>query len=161
MLTHIGEKPYQCSECIKDVSKNNDLTRHLNAHSEEKTYRCNQCRNECFHRIKCISKHILGINYINLQNIRKYIIWMSCSQFDKAFTTKVILKATWQHTLGKTHISATNAGRVFHSIINLNFISKHIMGINHINLQDIWKYILWKSYITVVNVTRLSQQWIS
>ena len=59
MLTHIGEKPYQCSECINDVSKNNDLTRHLNAKSEE-----------------------------------KHISTLVAAASDKAFTTKVILKAT-------------------------------------------------------------------
>ena len=60
MLTHIGEKPYECSGCINDVSKNNDLTRHLNAHSEEKTYQCNQCRKEFFSQNKVHFKAYSG-----------------------------------------------------------------------------------------------------
>ena len=78
--------------------------------------------------LSCISKHFVGMTHINLQDIRKYILWRSCSQCDNAFTTKVILKATCQHTLGKHHNNATNAGRIFHRIINLNLNSNTHSG---------------------------------
>ncbi|XP_070258659.1 zinc finger protein 154-like [Myotis yumanensis] len=40
---HIGEKPYQCSECRKSFATNSHLCSHQRVHTGEKPYQCSEC----------------------------------------------------------------------------------------------------------------------
>ena len=43
LRTHIGDKPYQCSQCDMAFSDKGNRNTHLRTHSGEKTYQCIQC----------------------------------------------------------------------------------------------------------------------
>ena len=69
---------------------------------------------------------------------------------------EVVLKVTWDHTLGRNHISELNVTSPFHRIV-LKFTWGHTLEKNHINvaivtkishrvvsLQCIWEHTLWE-----------------
>ena len=57
MLTHKGEKPYQCTLCENKFSRNDEFTRHMLTHTGEKPYQCNQC-DKAFKLKKGLNRHL-------------------------------------------------------------------------------------------------------
>ena len=56
--TH-AKKTYQCSDCDKRYSRKNDLGKHSQVHTGEKskkTYKCSDC-DEAFSQIKTLNSH--------------------------------------------------------------------------------------------------------
>jgi len=43
MEIHSGEKPYKCQQCPYAASEASTLERHMKSHSGEKPYQCQQC----------------------------------------------------------------------------------------------------------------------
>ncbi len=40
---HAKDKPYQCDQCIYNISDPSNLTRHERVHTKEKPYKYDQC----------------------------------------------------------------------------------------------------------------------
>ena len=43
MLTHTGERPYECNTCDAQFAEKGSLTVHLRIHSADKPHKCHMC----------------------------------------------------------------------------------------------------------------------
>ena len=43
ILSHTGEKPYECPTCYKRFSRTDDMHRHILSHTGAKPYECPKC----------------------------------------------------------------------------------------------------------------------
>ena len=95
ILCHIVERNYPwCSQCDNGFTTSSDLKRHIETHSEDKSYQCSQC-DKAFNRNSDLQRHIV------LHSGEKPY---QCSQCDNGFTTCSGLKIhTETHTGEKSY----------------------------------------------------------
>ena len=62
LLTHSGEKQFQCTQCISSCARMDVLKEHLPTHSGEKHFSCDQCDYLCYFSCSDLS----GLKYPRL-----------------------------------------------------------------------------------------------
>ena len=59
LRTHLGIKPYKCSQCSKTFNEKGNLKIHMRIHTGEKPYQCKECKKE-FKAMSHLKEHIIS-----------------------------------------------------------------------------------------------------
>ena len=97
MYEHFDEKPCQCNQCDKSFSMHSDLKKHMYKHTGEKPYPCNQC-DKAFPIHSDLEMHM---NEHTGENR------LQCNQCDKTFLTQKTLFIMSGYTMmkGRTNVA--------------------------------------------------------
>ncbi|XP_076461196.1 uncharacterized protein LOC143293811 isoform X2 [Babylonia areolata] len=57
-LSHMGIKPFECTECKKKFCSAFSLQEHMSLHNDERPYTCSHCQRN-FRQISCLRRHLL------------------------------------------------------------------------------------------------------
>ena len=99
LRTHLGIKPYKCSQCSKTFNEKGNLKIHMRIHTGERPYQCKECKKE-FKAMGHLKEHI--ISHTILKPFR-------CPYCKKFYRRKGILKAHMGiHSMDPLYLSLKN-----------------------------------------------------